>query len=196
MRLLSREPGHVELGRLRDEGDLDALAGYLNDPKSSRSLRRKAATYIATTKPGGGKTKLGIGPTDPAIVPILAPLLEHDPDPSVRRAAASGLRMTGDESAVQPLLHALSDSDKATRIHAAMGVGDLHSRAAVEPLSQLLDDPGCARTAATALVEISDERGVPALKHAASSARSRRKQKMFSEAAFELECRTGQQPWG
>jgi hypothetical protein len=72
----------------------------------------------------------------------------------------------------------------------------MHSRAAVKPLSQLLDDPGCARAAATALVEIGDEHGLPALKQAASSATSRRKRKMFSEAAFELECRIGQQPWG
>jgi HEAT repeat protein len=196
MRLLSRDPGHGELSRLRDEGDLDALARYVNDPKSSRRLRRKAATYIATTKPGGGKAAMGSGATAPAIIPILTPLLEGDADPSVRKAAAYGLRRTGDESAVPPLLRALSDSDKATRIHAAMGLGDLHSRAAVDPLSQLLDDSACARAAATALIEIGDERGLPALRRAASSATSRRKRKMFSEAAFELDCRTGQQPWG
>ena len=196
MGFLSREPGHVELSRLRDEGDLDTLAGYLNDQESSRRLRRHAAAYIASTKPGGGKTTLGVGPTDPAIVPILGPLLKHEPDPSVRRAAASGLRMTGDGAAVQPLLLALSDSDKATRIHAVMGLGDLQARAAVEPLSHLLDDPGCAQVAAKAIVDIGDERALPALKQAASSARSRRKQKMFSEAAFDLELRTGQQPWG
>jgi hypothetical protein len=196
MGFLSREPGHVELSRLRDEGDLDTLASYLNDPDSSRRLRRHAVTYIASIKPGGGKTTLGVGPTDPAIVPLLGPLLEHDPDPSVRRAAASGLRMTGDQSAVQPLLRALSDSDKATRIHAVMGLGDFQARTAVEPLSQLLDDPGCAQVAAKALADIGDERALAALKQAASSARSRRKRKMFSEATFELERSTGQQPWG
>jgi HEAT repeat protein len=195
MRLLSREPGHVELSDLRAEGDLDTLAGYVSDPKSSQRLRRQATAYIASTKPGGGKAAMGFGGTDPAIVPILAPLLENDADRTVRRNAAYGLRRTGDETAVEPLLRALSDTDKATRIHAAMGLGDLHSRAAVEPLSHLLDDPGCARATARALVEIGDERALPALKRAASSARSRRKRKMFSEAAFELERRTGQQPW-
>ena len=196
MRLLSSEPGHVELSRLRGNGDLDTLAAYVNDPKSSRRLRRQATAYIGSTKPGGGKAAMGFGATDPAIVPILAPLLEGDADQTVRRNAAYGLRRTGDGSAVEPLLRALSDADKATRIHAAMGLGDLHARTAVEPLSHLLDDPGCARAAATALVEIGDERALPALKRAADSARSRRKRKMFSDAVFELERRTGQQPWG
>lgn len=195
MRLLSREPGHVELSRLRDEGDLDALAGYVNAPQSSRRLRRQATAYIASTKPGGGKAAMGFGETDPAIVPILTRLLESDPDATVRRNAAYGLRRTGDERAVQPLLRALSDADKAIRIHAALGLGDLQARAAVEQLSSLLDDPGCARASAKALVEIGDERALPALKRAASSAGSRRRRKMFSEAAFELECRTGQRPW-
>jgi len=196
MRLLRREPGHRQFSQLRDEGKLEALQGYISDPKSSRRLRRQATTYIASAKPGGGKASTGTGSTDPAIVPILAPLLETDPDRAVRRTAAYGLRRTRDQGAVQPLLRALTDADKATRIHAAMGLGDLHARTAVEPLSHLLHDPGCARAAATALVEIGDERALPALRRAADSARSRRKRKMFSDAAFDLERRTGQQPWG
>lgn len=195
MRYLSREPGHVELRRLRDQGDLGALAGYVSDPKSSRSLRRKAVTYIASTRPGGGKATTGTGSTDPAIIPILAELLEHDDDRSVRRAAAYGLRRTEDEKAVQPLLRGLADSDKATRIHAIMGLGALRARAAVKPVSELLDDRAYAVPAARALVEIGDESALPALKRAASSAASRRHQKTLSEAAFELECRTGQRPW-
>jgi hypothetical protein len=91
MRLLHLEPGHAHLAQLRDEGDIESLARYLNDPKSSRGLRRHAVTYIASTKPGGGKASRGVGATDPAIVSILAPLLEEDPDRSVRRAAAYGL---------------------------------------------------------------------------------------------------------
>lgn len=130
MRLSRSEPGYAHLARLRDECDLETLARYLNDPKSAGRLRRRAVTYIASTKPGGGKASTGFGATDPAIVPILAPLLENDPDRAVRRAAAYGLRRTGDQSAAQPLLHALADTDKATRIHAAMGLGDLRSRAA------------------------------------------------------------------
>lgn len=123
MRFTRGEPGYADLARLRDEGDLDTLAHHLNDPRSSRRLRRRVVTYIASTKPGGGKATLATGATDPAIVPILAPALNEHPDPSVRRAAAYGLRRTGDQSAVQPLLAALSDTDKATRIHAAMGLG-------------------------------------------------------------------------
>jgi HEAT repeat protein len=194
MRLLRNEPKHADLARLRDEGDLESLADYLNNPKSSRRLRRHAATYIASTKPGGGKASTGFGATDPAIVPILAPVLERDPDSSVRRSAAYGLRRTSDESVVQPLLRALSDTDKATRIHAAMGLGDLRSRAAVEPLSELLHDRACAGAAARALVEIGDECALEPLRGAASSATSKRQREKFTRAAVDLERRVGLLP--
>jgi len=194
MRLSRDEPGYTALARLRDEGDLDTLARYLNDTKSSRGLRRRAATYLASTKPGGGKATMATGATDPSIIPILAPILREDPDPSVRRAAAYGLRRTGDRAAVQPLLDALSDTDKATRLHAAMGLGDLQAKAAVEPLSQLLMDRRCAETAARSLVAIGDERALTPLKTAASSTRSKRLRKRFGEAVFDLERRVGLLP--
>lgn len=89
MPLFRTDPSHAHLAQLRDEGDVTTLAGYL-------------VTYIASTKPGGGKASTGAGSTDPAIIPILTPLLESDPDRSVRRTAAYGLRRTGVESAVQP----------------------------------------------------------------------------------------------
>jgi HEAT repeat protein len=150
--------------------------------------------YIASTKPGGGNAGISAG-TDPAIVPILAPLLENDSDDSVRRMAAFGLRRTGDQGAIAALLRALSDTDKATRIHAVMGLGVLQSRAAVEPLSELLDDRGLALTAARALVEIGDERALIPLRRAASSARSGRRREKLSRAAAELERRVGLLPW-
>jgi HEAT repeat protein len=131
----------------------------------------------------------GVGPTDPAIVSVLGPLLERDLDPEVRRAAAYGLRRTGNESAAEPLLRALSDSDKATRIHAVMGLGDLQSTAAVEPLSRLLDDRSYAGDAARALVEIGDKRALAALRNAASSAGSRWSRRKFAQAATDLEHR-------
>jgi HEAT repeat protein len=194
MSLLRSEPGHADLAELRNEGNLGALAGHVNDPKSSRRLRRHAVVYIASTKPGGGKADIGVGSTDPAIIPLLAPLLEEDPDRSVRRTAAYGLRRTGDRSAIQPLIRALSDSDKATRIHAALGLGDLQAREAIEPLSELLDDRGCAEPAARALVEIGDERALEPLKRAASSARSRRQREKFAQAVIDLERRVGLLP--
>jgi HEAT repeat protein len=195
MRLLSREPGHEYLRQLREEGDLASLARYVTDPNSSRGLRRKATTYIASSKPGGGKASTGTGPTDPAIIPILAPLLEEDRDRSVRRTAAYGLRRTEDPGAERALLHALGDSDKATRIHAAMGLGDLQSRAAVDPLSELLNDPDCAATAAQSLVEIGDETALPTLRTAASSASyRRRRRKVLERAIVDLERRTGRRP--
>lgn len=194
MRQCHREPGHVHLARLRDKGDLNALGGYLKDPESSRRLRTHAATYIASTKPGGGKATTATGAVDSAIIPILAPVLENDPDPSVRRAAAYGLRRAGEPSAVQPLLHALTDEDKATRIHAAMGLGNLHAREAVVPLSRLLQERSCAAPAARALVEIGDERALSFLRSAALSTRSRRRRRKLALAVIELERRVGLQP--
>jgi HEAT repeat protein len=188
-----REPGYAHLARLRDENDLDSLAGYLKD-QTSRRARVRVVTYIASTKPGGGKASTAVGSTDPAIVPILAPILESDPERSVRRAAAYGLRRTGDDGAEKALLRALSDEDKATRIHAAMGLGDLRSRRAVDPLSRLLDDRSCAEAAANALVEIGDERALASLKAAASSAKSRRRRKRLATATVELERRVGRRP--
>jgi HEAT repeat protein len=194
MRLLRREPSHGELSKLREEGELEALQGYIDDPKSSRRLRRRATTYLASTRPGGGKASTGTGSTDPAIVPILAPLLENDPDRAVRRAAAYGLRRTADRGAVQSLLRALTDADKATRIHAIMGLGELQSREAVEPLLEILDDPSSAGSAAKALVDIGDERALDPLRNAATSAKSARTQRTLRQAAAELETRVGHQP--
>jgi HEAT repeat protein len=194
MELYQREPGHAQLAKLRAEGDLDALARYLMDPESSRRLRVRAATYIASTRPGGGKASTAVGSTDPAIVPILAPVLEEDPEPSVRRAAAYGLRRTGEPSATESLLRGLSDEDKATRIHAAMGLGDLRARTAVEPLVSLLHDRSCAETAARALVEIGDERALSPLRAAVSSVTSRRRRRKLALAVVELERRTGLLP--
>lgn len=194
VKLLRLEPGHAEFVQLREDGDIETLAGYVNDPKSSRRLRRHAVTYIASAKKGGGKANLGTGSTDPSVVPFLTPLLEKDHDRSVRRTAAYGLRRTGDQSAMPALLHALSDTDKATRIHAAMGLGDLQARAAVEPLSELLNDRGCAKAAARALVDIGDERALDPLKGAASSTRSRRQREKFTQAIIDLERRVGLLP--
>lgn len=90
-----------------------------------------------------------------------------------------------------PLLRALSDSDKETRVHAAMELGDLRSRAAVEPLSKLLSDRALAETAARSLVEIADERALPSLRQAASVAGSRWQRRMFDVAVSDLERRVG-----
>jgi HEAT repeat protein len=191
MRLFAHEPGYAELARLRDNGDLDTLARYLRDPNTSPRLRRRVVTYIASTKPGGGKAILATGATDPAIVPILAPVLREDPDRAVRRAAAYGLRRTNDQSAIQPLMQALSDTDVATRIHAAMGLGDLRARDAIGSLSHLLTDRKCAETAARSLVEIGDERALEALRSAASSTRSKRLRRKLLEAVKDLERQVG-----
>jgi HEAT repeat protein len=193
VRLLRIEPGNAHLARLRDESRLNDLADYIDDPRASRHLRRRATSFIASAKPGGGRAGWK-GPTEPSMIPVLAPLLESDGDPSVRRSAAYGLRRTGDQAAVPALLRALSDPDNATRTHAIIGLGDLQARAAVEPVSELLDQRRDAGTAAQALVKIGDERALGPLKAAAASTKSRRRKEKLIDAVADLERRVGLLP--
>jgi hypothetical protein len=116
------EPGFHELSLLRDEGDLDSLTFYLSEPGGTRGLRRRATMAIASMSPGGGSAGAS-RPTDPAIIPVLAPLLENDPDSAVRRSAAFGLRRTGDPAAAPALERALSSRTMPPRYTAFSGWG-------------------------------------------------------------------------
>jgi HEAT repeat protein len=184
------EPGGSYFDHLRDAGDLELLASYLDDPDASRRMRRRAARTIATMAPGGGRTRAFSGAVDPGVIPHLGPLLEEDPDPVVRRWAAFGLRRTSDLRALKPLLCGLSDSDSATRSHAILSLGELKAREGVEPLIALLDDDRHGPLAAKALAEIRDERAVPYLQLAATTARGSRRVQV-EQALFELEQRVG-----
>jgi HEAT repeat protein len=186
MRLPRLEPGTGSLFHLRDVGDLDSLVAYLDDPRSTRRLRRRATLAIAGMAPGGGKASFR-GSVDPAVIPRLAPLLETDPDAGVRRSAAYGLRRTGDEAAIPSLLKGLSDGDRATRTHSIIGLGALKAREAVEPLTGLLDDPRHAGSAAKALAQIGDERALGHMRIAAATARSERRRRQFERAIAALE---------
>jgi HEAT repeat protein len=184
------EPGFHELSLLRDEGDLDSLSTYVSEPGGTRGLRRRATMAIASMSPGGGNAGVS-RPTDPAIIPILASLLEHDPDSAVRRSAAFGLRRTGDPAAAPALERALSSPDHATQIHGILGLGSLKCRNAIEPLLGLLDDPRCRRTAAEALVNIGDEIAIRPLWAAALAAESERERARLERGAQELEQTAG-----
>lgn len=193
MRLPRLEPETSYLHHLRNQGEIELLARYLDDPNATRRLRRRVTHALASMAPGGGRAGLR-GPVDPEVIAHLAPLLEGDPDPAVRRTAAFGLRRTHDRAAIGPLLKGLGDSDKAPRGNSMLGVGDLRAREAVEPLATLLGDRSYAVMAARALVRIGDERALESLRTAAASSRSRRRRAAFEQAAAELEARVGLRP--
>jgi hypothetical protein len=184
-------PGSPVLDEARDAGEIESIAELLRDPDMPRGVRRKASHALATTKPGGGRSSAWRPSTDPRAIPVLAELVMNDPDPAVRRSAAFGLRGCQDTAACRALIHALSDSDKATRMHAILGLGDLGSREAVEPLGRLLSDRYCQSRAAEAIVKIRDERGLSLLEGAAKNERSSRRRERLLEAARNLEGNVG-----
>ncbi len=184
------EPSSNELRVLREDGNLEALCWYLGETEATPSLRRRATLMIASMAPDGGHAGFS-GPTDPAIVPILAPLLEEDADPRVRRTAAFGLSRTRDPGATGALLQALASTDAATRVHGILGLERLRWRPAVDPIAGLLDDPKCRTRAAEALVEIGDGRAIRPLWTAALAAESSRERKRLEGAAVRLEQAAG-----
>ena len=85
---------------------------------------------------------------------------------TVRGEAAEALGEIGDERAVEPLIHALKDRDKAVRWKAAEALGEIGDERAVEPLIHALKDKDRAWVhcqVAEALGEIRDERAVEPL---------------------------------
>jgi HEAT repeat protein len=93
----------------------------------------------------------------------LIPFL-NDPAPEVRQCAALGLGSQPDESAINPLVHALNDNDGMVcnlAVKALITIG----RAAVPPLIELAkSSPQSARIhALRALAEIRDHRAIPVM---------------------------------
>src|SRR5947209_7455053 len=64
------------------------------------------------------------GIKDPAVIPLLTRLLAAR-EVSVRRSAASALRHTGANAALQPLVTALKDSDREVRYQAVIGLAEI-----------------------------------------------------------------------
>jgi HEAT repeat protein len=93
----------------------------------------------------------------------LLPLLD-DSDPEVRQAAALGLCSHPDETAVKPLIRALSDADSMVSNLAGSALVEI-GRAAVPSLLEIPKDaPQTARiNAMRALAEIVDHSAIPTL---------------------------------
>lgn len=93
----------------------------------------------------------------------LLPFLD-DPAPEVRQAAALGLSSRPDETAIQPLLKALSDPDSLVSTLACNALVALGPACVPALLELPKDAPQRARIHATrALAEIADPRAIPAL---------------------------------
>jgi HEAT repeat protein len=92
----------------------------------------------------------------------LVPFLSSDASPEVRQCAALGLAVKPDESATEPLVHALSDEDGMVASLAANALVKI-GNAAVPSLIETVNSPSqSARIhALRALAEIKDQRAIP-----------------------------------
>jgi HEAT repeat protein len=95
----------------------------------------------------------------------LIPFLLNDPAPEVRQCAALGLAVKPDETAIQPLVQALSDADSITShlaMNALIKAGKDAAPALIESVKK--KDPQSARILALrALAEIRDHRAIPVM---------------------------------
>jgi HEAT repeat protein len=92
----------------------------------------------------------------------LVPFLTNDPAPEVRQCAALGLAVRADESAIQPLVRALTDADGMVgglASNALVRIG----RASVPSLIEVVQDgtQSARILALRALAEIRDHRAIP-----------------------------------
>jgi HEAT repeat protein/PBS lyase HEAT-like repeat-containing protein len=95
----------------------------------------------------------------------LIPLLLNDPALEVRQCAALGLTIKPDETAIQPLVQALSDADSMTS-HLAMNALIKAGKDAVPALIESVkkkDSQSARIMALRALAEIRDHRAIPVM---------------------------------
>ena len=92
----------------------------------------------------------------------LVPFLENDPSPDVRQCAALGLAGKADDSATQPLVHALNDVDGMVGSLSAMALVKI-GNAAVPSLIEVVEAgrQSARILALRALAEIKDHRAIP-----------------------------------
>lgn len=92
----------------------------------------------------------------------LVPFLENDPTPEIRQCAALGLAGRADESATQPLVHALSDADGMVGSLAATALVKIGGAAVPSLIEVVKQGAQSARILALrALAEIKDHRAIP-----------------------------------
>ncbi len=94
----------------------------------------------------------------------LVPFLSNDPAPEVRQCAALGLANKPDESAIQPLVRALSDEDHLVGSLAANTLVKVGKASVPSLIEVVRGAPQSARIhALRALAEIRDHRAIPTL---------------------------------
>lgn len=94
----------------------------------------------------------------------LIPFLTGDPAPEVRQCAALGLAGKADESAIQPLVQALSDADGMVGSLAATALVKIGSAAVPSLIEVVKNGVQSARILALrALAEIRDHRAIPVM---------------------------------
>lgn len=94
----------------------------------------------------------------------LIPFLTEDPAPEIRQCAALGLAVKADESAIQPLVQALSDADGMVGSLAANALVKIGSAAVPALIEVVKAGTQAARILALrALAEIKDQRAIPVM---------------------------------
>jgi len=96
----------------------------------------------------------------------LIPFLSRDPAPEVRQCAALGLANKPDESAIKPLVQALSDADSMTgnlAMNALIKLGKPAAPALIENVKDKKSPQAARILALRALAEIRDHRAIPVM---------------------------------
>lgn len=128
---------HV-LGKLRDPGSVEVLAGLLADPDESVAAKAAFSLGQIGGVPAARALVGALGEPRPAVrdeatgalarldeaLPLLSAALS-DPSAVVREQAADALAMLADEGSVPALVAALSDSSEAVRFAALVALGQL-----------------------------------------------------------------------
>ncbi|HEU0291722.1 MAG TPA: HEAT repeat domain-containing protein [Anaerolineales bacterium] len=96
----------------------------------------------------------------------LVPFLSNDPAPEIRQCAALGLAIRPDESAIRPLIRALSDADSMTgnlAMNALVKIGKDAVPALIECLKEKGSQQSARILALRALAELRDHRAIPVM---------------------------------
>jgi HEAT repeat protein len=152
--LLSGDEARAEeaVALLVDLGE-DAIPGLMNLTQSADVDARWWAIRTLAQSP--------LTPTE-----SLVPFLLTDSGPEVRQCAALGLAIKADESAVSPLIQALSDGDSMTgnlAMTALVKIGQAATPSLIECVKSKNESQAARILALRALAEIRDQRAIPVM---------------------------------